>query len=471
VWKGQLRKKGFKKKLYACDPEKEKITVQITKRKGRDLQITPQDNERCFREKLAQKISGTLIGIWLLVGEHLRLGTWDLLKGWSESADKSLEPRIALQMVHESAICVNRVRRKNALANQGFESVSGLSYLVRDEDVHEILNRHTVSEARQMQIALLQLRNLQGHYQGDILAIDPHRIVTYSKRIMPKKKKHPEDPSKKMLQTFFCVDGHTGQPLGFTIGSPGQTATRATIELMEMVQAINRKDCLFVADKEHFTLELLTYAREKNYKLLVPAILMDQIKSKIKHLDYQRKWAGFALADTTYAFEKQTEPFRLIAQRTGECCDDYQYKAFMTTARNSSTKLLTEDYPGRWSVEEFFNFESAMGIDRAATMNLNIRYGRLSLSLIAQAIVHQFRKKLPAPYNQWNAEHTAKSIFSGLDGDIRVKDDTILVTLYNVPENLGLRKHYENLPEILKTEGVNPKVPWLYDYKVDFRFK
>jgi len=46
-----------------------------------------------------------------------------------------------------------------------------------------------------------------------------------------------------------------------------------------------------------------------------------------------------------------------------------------------------------------------------------------------------------------------------------------IVTFYNVPESLNLRKNYENLPEKLKAEGINPKVPWLFNFKVDFRFK
>jgi len=32
---------------------------------------------------LAEKISGTHVGLWLLIPEHLRLGTWDLLKAWT----------------------------------------------------------------------------------------------------------------------------------------------------------------------------------------------------------------------------------------------------------------------------------------------------------------------------------------------------------------------------------------------------
>jgi len=93
------------------------------------------------------------------------------------------------------------------------------------------------------------------------------------------------------------------------------------------------------------------------------------------------------------------------------------------------------------------------------------------LALIAQALTHQLKKKLSVPYKNWTAEHLAYSVFRGIDGDLRVKDDTIIVTLYNVPKSIILKKHYENLPEKLEGEGIDPRVPWLFNYKVDFRFK
>ena len=45
------------------------------------------------------------------------------------------------------------------------------------------------------------------------------------------------------------------------------------------------------------------------------------------------------------------------------------------------------------------------------------------------------------------------------------------VTFYNAPNVEELKKNYENLPEKLEEEGVDPTIPWLYDYKIDFRFK
>ena len=112
-----------------------------------------------------------------------------------------------------------------------------------------------------------------------------------------------------------------------------------------------------------------------------------------------------------------------------------------------------------------------MAWDRASTMNLNIRYGKMSLALIAQAACYQLKKKLPKPYKTWTAEHLSSSIFRSIDSDLRVKNDTIIATLYNVPESLGLQKIYGNSSDKLKSEGINPKIPWLYDFKLDFKFK
>ena len=60
---------------------------------------------------------------------------------------------------------------------------------------------------------------------------------------------------------------------------------------------------------------------------------------------------------------------------------------------------------------------------------------------------------------------------TGLEGDVRVRKDTIIVTYYNAPNVEQLRQHYEALPARLESERVAPNIPWLFDYKLDFRFK
>ena len=132
---------------------------------------------------------------------------------------------------------------------------------------------------------------------------------------------------------------------------------------------------------------------------------------------------------------------------------------------------LTRDFPDRWHIEEFFKFNQALGWDRSGSLNLNIRYGQMTLALVAQALLHQLRQRLGMPFAQWDAKHFAEELFGGLEGDVRVHDDTVLVTYYNAPNVEQLRKHYENLPAKLAAEGISPQIPWLYGFKLDFRFR
>jgi hypothetical protein len=114
---------AFKKKLYKLAPEKNKqeVEVQLTKRKRSSIKVSAQSNEHYLREILANKLSGTHVGLWLLVPEYQRMGAWDLLKGcFNEHDNNNLNARLGLQLANESALCANRIREKNALCNRGF---------------------------------------------------------------------------------------------------------------------------------------------------------------------------------------------------------------------------------------------------------------------------------------------------------------------------------------------------------------
>jgi hypothetical protein len=57
-----------------------------------------------------------------------------------------------------------------------------------------------------------------------------------------------------------------------------------------------------------------------------------------------------------------------------------------------------------------------------------------------------------------------RETFGSLEGDLRVKNDTIVVTYSNAP----YQQQYENLPDKLQPEGIEPTLPWLYGFKLDF---
>jgi hypothetical protein len=95
----------------------------------------------------------------------------------------------------------------------------------------------------------------------------------------------------------------------------------------------------------------------------------------------------------------------------------------------------------------------------------------MAVALLAQTVIHPFRKRLREPFATWDARHLASEVLRGMNGDIWVVDDTIVVTYDHAPNEELLRAQYEDLPAKLRAEGVDPAVPRLYGFQLDFRSK
>lgn len=344
--------------------------------------------------------------------------------------------------------------------------------------IHRLLNEHTVREAQGLQVALGRIRQTRGHFQGRLLAIDPHRLPSYSKRRMRQRKPNPSARSAKMAQTFFCLDADTCQPVCLIHSTPAQTVAAATPALLEMAADILQplRPPLVLADCEHFSTELLRKTRrDGRFDLLIPMPRQPYYLRRLQAIPVEqltRHWAGYATAKLPYNLPGDAcPPLTMMVQRSGEKTGRFAWNAFVCTTDRPEVETLTQDFPQRWHIEEFFNAYQAMGWRRAGTQNLHIRYGRMSLALIAQAATCQLRQQLDESTAAWDAKHLADNLLAGMEGDVRVRDGTIVVTYYNAPQADRLRARYEQMPARLEAEGIDPRVPWLYNLKLDFRFK
>ncbi len=436
-----------------------------------------------MRQLLADKVSGDLLGIWLLLPEHLRLGSWELVRAWAaEDAAGALGARLALHLVHEAALCRPTLRADRSLRHRGFELANGLPWLPTDQAIHDLLQRHTIAQAQQLQVSLGQLRQASGHFPAQVLALDPHRLHSYTKRDMLQRHPgHAQAPAKQ-AQTFFLLDATSRQPLAVVNASNARNLTAATRELLGLAQQIlpagpAAPRPLIVADTEHFRVELFDQvAQSTPFDLLAPLRRTQALQKHYRTLPesaFVRHWAGFAIASEPFYPRRSTrpEPLYTYIQRTGERPEEYHYKGFVCTRPRPEVPTLTADFPARWHIEEFYRFDQDLGWKRAGTLNLHIRLGQMVMALLAQTLIHQLRQRLGPPFDQWEAAHLARDLFQGLEGDLRVHQDTILVTYYNAPQAAAWKQHFENLPQRLAHEGVDPRVPWLYDFKLDFRFR
>ncbi len=474
---------AYKKKLYQCRPHAEpqtQVQIRVSRKYQKVVSSDPKSIERGVRQLLADKVSGNLAGIWLLVAEHLRLGTWDLLCGWTGQRAERIEPRLALQLIHEAAVCTTGIRSERTLHNRGgFELANGLPFVATDTAIHDLLAQRTVADSQRLQVALGKIRLAMGHFQGNLLAIDPHRVRSYSKRKTTERVEEPGTKPVKMAQTFWILDADTYQPVCFTTATASQSVTLASLSLIGLAKEILDpldKTPLIVADSEHFSGELIHEIYQNTaFDLLVPIRNQSAYRKQCRAIDenlFTRHWAGYATAKLPYEIKRgDAGTYWQFVQRNGECANEWFFKGFLSTSDRDEVQALTQDFPKRWHVEEFFNANQSLGWKRAGTMNLNIRYGQMTMALIAQATIHSLRNRLGKPFCNWDATHLAKDLFFALEGDVRVTKDTIIVTYYNAPNRDRLQAYYLNLPEKLAEDNIDPRVPWLYNYKLDFRFR
>ena len=162
---------GCKKKLYSCRPSTKPLgalETRVSRNRTKPQPCDPRSLERGVRQLLADKVSGNLAGLWLLVTEHLRLGTWDLLCGWTGQAGERVEPRLALQLVHETAVCTAGIRSDRTVHQRGgFELANGLPFVATDIAIHQLLASCTIADSKRLQTALGKIRLASGHFEGN----------------------------------------------------------------------------------------------------------------------------------------------------------------------------------------------------------------------------------------------------------------------------------------------------------------
>ena len=474
------RSTACKKKLYRYRPGSDPpIDVWTNRNRTKPTPCDPRSIEYGVRQFLADKVVGNLAGIWLLVPELLRLGAWDLVCGWTGQSPDRVGPRLALQLIHEAARCRTGLRHRRTLNQRIFELANGLPFLASDMAGHELLAARTVADSLYFQVALGKIRRASGHFRGRLLAIDPHRVRSSSKRHMRPHRHDKRERPTKTAQTFFALDVDTGQPICFTTGTSARTAAAAAEELLGLAGDILNPQAgqtLVLADSEHFTTELLDRVKtETKFDILVPMPNRRILRAKLSALPpevFRPRWAGYATAKVkSTPQDSHAGPFYQYVQRQGERPADYSFNAFLSTRDGDEVEELAGDFPQRWHVEEFFNAHQALGWNRAGTCNLNIRYGQMTMALVAPAAIDGFRKRFAPPTTSWDANHMATAYLGGLEGDVRVDGDTIIVTYYNAPDAGRLREHYENLPVKLQAEKIDPRVPWLYGFQIDYRLR
>ena len=220
---------AFKKKLYRYRPKPEPLLeTQTTKTRTKPMPCDPRSIERGVRQSLADKVTGNLTGVWLLAPELLRLGAWDLLRDWTGQRPEDVQPRLALQLIHEAALCITGLRLRRGLNQHVFELANGLPFLATDMAVHGLPRgsyRILDSQACKWPWASCVVpRAIFGdRFSPSILIASAASAAANMRRHRSEQALRPTNTA----QTFFVLDADTSQPVCFTTGTSARTASNA----------------------------------------------------------------------------------------------------------------------------------------------------------------------------------------------------------------------------------------------------
>jgi hypothetical protein len=74
------------------------------------------------------------------------------------------------------------MRVGRCLNQGGFGLAFGLPFLASDLAVHKLLAARIIEESQLLQVVLDKIRLASGHYRARVLALEPRRMLSYSKR-------------------------------------------------------------------------------------------------------------------------------------------------------------------------------------------------------------------------------------------------------------------------------------------------
>ena len=213
-----------------------------------------------MRQLLADKVSGQPGGPLASdprapaagnMGPALRL-EWSIRRTGRASLGTAIDPR-GCAVHHRGAAATGPQSARFELAN-------GLPFVASDMAMHGLLGEHTVAEAQRLQVALGQIRRASGDYAGKLLAIDPHRIQSYSKRQMrryremtrsPNRSRWPQRSSSSTpTRSSRCVSPQPPRP------GPRPPPRSNCSELAAEILTPQPGETLVLADLEHLSAEL-----------------------------------------------------------------------------------------------------------------------------------------------------------------------------------------------------------------------
>jgi hypothetical protein len=299
--------------------------------------------------------------------------------------------------------------------------------------------------------------------------IDGHNLKTYSRKAMKRSFITKEGRYGKAIRTFYTQDQESKKPLVALAAYSGTTVSQVTHRLAGLTRDVLEKDFLMVADKEWYCGSLIQELHEHHgVTVLTP---VKRSRKRLEEFDavpldkYDKTlWGNVTAVYTTMTnFEG---PLRMLLKKR----PDGKYFALITPARDMTAHIAMPTYTKRWRIENFFADNAFLGINRLPSLNLNAIQTVLSLRLLTFHVVDNFRHDLGPAYKSKTPELIHREFVDGVQGRIQLCGDFIEVSVYGFEHEAAAAAILTNLDSKLEHAGIDPRIPWLGNRRLRFKF-
>lgn len=421
---------------------------------------------------LKRGLTSTSVGGFFFIPYLLQLGAFDLIMSMGKPKPEGIpNENIAIGIVFESLFGYTKgIRSIDSVSRADFGLLEGLPFLPSPSTQYRYLQGISCKSALDFQVAMgRKLVDLDQVIAGFPVNIDGHSVSTYSRKEMKQSYITKEGRYGKAIRCFYTQDQNSKKPLIAMAAYSGTTVAQTTNKLAEMTRDILNREFVLVADKEWFCGQLIQELHERyGISILVPVRRSENRTTEFDSIPLE-KYHKSELGNIAAVYTSMKDfdgPLKMFLKKQ----PDGKYFALITPEQEMVTSTAMPTYTKRWRIENYFKENDFLGINHLPSLNLNAIQAMLSLRLLAFNVLDNFRHDLGAEYSHKTPDLIYREFVDGVQGRVQLIGDRIIVNVYGFKHEHAVASIMTNLDAKLKKANVDPRIPWLGNRRLEFKF-
>jgi hypothetical protein len=451
----------------------ETIEILDSSLKPKRVEITRQSIQAELEALLKRGFTTTHAGGFFFIPYLMELGLYDALGNLSAPKTTGIPTeKIALQLIWEPLFGYAKgIRTVDPVSQTDFGALSGFPFICSASTEYRFLAESTIERAEQFQKDMGKRLAHLGYISGDVINMDGHSIKLFSRKEMKASYLSKDKTYGKAIRTFYTQDQVSKKPLFAKAAYSGATVAQVTPHLVEANKEILGGPFLTVNDKEWFIGSLLDQLDKiHGIQVLLPLKRTAKRLSEMEGIPFEEfkyRYENQPIATLVTELDGFTGKMKMFVKRNS----DGTFFALITNKKYFRASRAMEIYRKRWGIENFFNENVFLGLDRLPSLELNAIQTALTLKMVSFHLVDNFRKNLIGRFSTMKPESINQHFIQGVQGKVQIKKDKLQIDVYGFQHRDAVAPLLKDLDKKLVAQNIDPRCPWLNDHVLNFSFK